>query len=161
MTRRVVLVDGGSGSGKTTIAHELAAGMRSEGRRVQVVSLDEFYPGWHGLAAASAMVVDDVLVRGRYRRWDWEAGRPGDEVVLDPDADLVIEGCGALTPASAPWATRRIWLELDAATRRDRALGRPDGAGFRHWWDAWAAQEADHWRRHQPWTLADEIIAPR
>lgn len=157
--RQVVLVDGGSGSGKTTFAHALAHRMRGAGRRVQVVSLDDLYPGWHGLAAASAMVVDDVLGRGGYRRWDWHAGRPAEWVALDPDADLVVEGCGALTPASAALATRRIWLELDAETRRRRALGRADGDDFRPWWDIWADQEAEHWHAHQPWRLADTIMS--
>lgn len=158
MTRQVIVIDGGSGAGKTTFAHRLAASMRARGRHVQVVSLDEFYPGWQGLAAASDIVVHDVLARGRYRRWDWEHGRWNGEVVLDPDADLVIEGCGALTPGSAAHATRRIWLELDAETRRERALSRPDGAGFEPWWDTWAVQEREHWRRHRPWELADEIL---
>lgn len=160
MTREIVLVDGGSGSGKTTYAHRLADQMRAGGDRVQVVSLDDFYPGWRGLAAASEMVVRDVLGRGSFTRWSWDADAPGAEVPIDADADLVIEGCGALTRESAPLVTRRIWLELDADTRRQRALSRSDGDGFEPWWDVWAAQEAEHWARNRPWELADEIVRP-
>lgn len=154
---RVTIIDGGSGSGKTTYARALAEAERARGRRVEVVSLDAFYPGWSGLAAASRMVVDDVLGRGGYRRWDWAAGRPGEWVTLDPAADLVIEGCGALTPASAAYADRTIWLELDAAARKRRALAR-DGEAFAPWWDHWAAQEAEHWAAHDPRGLAAEVV---
>lgn len=157
MSRRVTIIDGGSGSGKTTYARALAARERAGGRRVEVVSLDDFYPGWSGLAAASRMVVDDVLRRGGFRRWDWAADRPGEWVGLDPAADLVIEGCGALTPASAAYADRTIWLDLDAATRKRRALAR-DGDGFAPWWDHWAAQEAAHWAADDPRALADEVV---
>lgn len=155
--RRVVLVDGGSGSGKTTYARALVARERAAGRRVELVSLDDFYPGWSGLAEASRMVVDDVLGRGGYRRWDWARDRPGEWVALDPAADLVIEGCGALTPASAAYADRTIWLERDAAERKRLALGR-DGDAFAPWWDHWATQEAEHWAAHDPRGLADEVV---
>lgn len=158
MSRQIVIIDGGSGAGKTTYAHALAERGRAEGRRVQVVSLDDMYPGWYGLSAASDMVVHEVLATGSYRRWDWPAHRPGQRVDLDPEADLVIEGCGALTRESAPLATRRIWLEVAAGTRRSRALARPDGDGYRPWWDVWAVQEAGHWARNRPWELADEIV---
>ncbi len=160
MSRRIVLVDDGSGAGKTTYAHDLAARMRAEGRRVRVVSLDDMYPGWYGLAAASAMVVDDVLAANHYRCWNWPEHRPAHRVDIDPDADLVVEGCGAITRESAPLASHRVWLELPAPERRARALARPDGDGYRPWWEVWAVQEAEHWARNRPWELADEIIEP-
>lgn len=156
--RQVILIDGGSGSGKTTYARRLARSLRARGRTVQLVSLDEIYPGWHGLAAASDAVVTDVLDAGRYQRWDWQHQRSGDYVTVDADADLIIEGCGAITPASAALSTRTIWLDLDAATRRRRAVSRSDAATYEPWWDTWAAQEHDHWRRHRPWELADAVI---
>lgn len=160
MTRRIVIIDGGSGAGKTTYAHELAERLRSIGRRVQVVSLDDMYPGWYGLSAASDMVVHEVLATGRYHRWNWPEHRLAERVDLDPEADLIIEGCGALTRESAPLATRRIWLDVPAGERRSRALARPDGDGYRPWWNVWAVQEAEHWNRNHPWDLADEIVRP-
>ena len=160
VTREVILIDGGSGAGKTTFAHDLARRRGATGRRVQVVSLDDMYPGWYGLAAASAMVVEDVLGSDHYRRWNWPRHRPAERVEVDPLADLIIEGCGAISRESAPLASRRIWLELPAAERRRRALSRPDGEGYRPWWDVWAVQEAEHWARNRPWELADEIVRP-
>jgi uridine kinase len=157
--RLVILIDGGSGSGKTTLATEFAAALATTGRPVHRIGLDEFYPGWDGLAAASAMVVDGLLhpTDPGYVRWDWAADRPADRVRLDPAEDLLIEGCGALTPQSAAYATLTVWLERPAATRKALALAR-DGESFAQHWDQWAAQEHRHWRGHHPRELADLVL---
>lgn len=151
--RTVVVIDGGSGSGKTVLATRLADEIGA-----QLVGLDEFYPGWSGLRAASELT-PDVITGDGFRCWNWARSEPGDWRVLDPDAALIIEGCGALTPASRALATVAVWCELDAATRKRRALAR-DGDMFAPHWDAWAAQEADHWARHRPWELADAVWRP-
>lgn len=152
--RAIVLVDGGSGAGKTTFAAELASVWPGP---VRVVPLDAFYPGWDGLAAASMMVARDVLGRHGYRRWDWALGRPTEWVSLDPVVPMIIEGCGALTPANRALATAGIWLAMDADRRRERALAR-DGEMFAPHWERWEAQERAHWRRHHPRELADWVI---
>lgn len=154
--RSVVLIDGGSGSGKSTLADWLADAWP---RRLQIVRLDSFYPGWHGLAEASGMVARDVLRPGDpgFRRWDWEQGRPAEWVDLDPELDLVIEGCGALTAANRALATCGVWVRGNPTDRRRRALAR-DGATFASHWDAWAAQEREHWRAHRPARIADLVV---
>ena len=67
--RFVVLIDGGSGSGKTTLGVGLQTSLVMAGVPAQLVSLDQCYPGWGGLAAASDMVVNHLLdpVRPRYQ----------------------------------------------------------------------------------------------
>lgn len=154
--RPVVVIDGGAGSGKTTLAQALAECW--PGEAVQVVGLDEVYPGWHGLASASAAVPGLIGGTG-FTTWDWARDRPGAWRPLDPAAALVVEGCGALTPASRQLAGLSIWLELDADTRKQRALDR-DGEVFAAHWDDWAAQEAEHWRADHPRELADLVLGP-
>lgn len=156
--RVAVLIDGGAGAGKTTLADQVVAGW---GGPVQLVGMDELYPGWDGLAVGSEMVARDVLreVDPGYRRWDWERSAPAGWVPLDPDVSLVIEGCGALTDANRRLADLGVWCELGAAERRARAIAR-DGAAFAAHWDEWAAQETRHWRANRPRSLADLVVGP-
>ena len=154
--RPVVLIDGGAGSGKTTLAAALAQAWAGP---LQVVGMDDFYPGWGGLAAASRVVAEQVLRPSDpgYRRWDWGRSEPAERVPIDPALPLVVEGCGALTPASRALADLGVWCELDEAERHRRAIAR-DGEAFAVHWDEWEAQEAEHWRRHRPWELADLTV---
>lgn len=137
-----LLIDGPSGAGKTTLANQIGAALG-----IRVVHLDDFYPGWSGLAEGAAMVARDVLDPHApgYWRWDWEQDRRGEWVELDPGADVIVEGVGAVTRASIGKARKRgavdaLWVYADAEVRKRRALKRdPYYAEF---WDMWAAQEA-------------------
>lgn len=154
--RMVVLLDGGSGSGKSRLADELAAALAERGvTGLQLVRMDDVYPGWRGLADAAAQV--PALITGTdpgYWRWDWQEHHRTTRVALDPAAPLLVEGCGALTRDSAPLATTRLWLTMGPEDRKTRALGR-DGELFAPHWDDWAAQERAHWRANRPARLAD------
>jgi uridine kinase len=154
VARPVVLVDGRSGSGKSTIARELAAGMDAE-----LVRLDDLYPGWDGLEAGSRHVHDHVLAASvpRWRRWDWGADAPAEWHELDPSRALVIEGCGALSRANRALASFGVWVELDDATRKRRALAR-DGGTYAPHWERWAAQEDAFIAREHPRHLADVVV---
>lgn len=153
--RPVVLVDGGSGSGKTTLATALAQRIGAV-----LVRLDDFYPGWDGLEAASAAVARDVLGRNRYRRWDWEADATADLVSVDPAAPLVIEGSGSLSRENRAHATFAIWIDLEEHLRKERALAR-DGDAYVPYWDRWATQERAFFVRERPDLLADVRIDGR
>ena len=161
-SRPVVLIDGGSGSGKTTLAGELLAEFQARGfGGAQLVSLDDAYPGWGGLAAASQAVHRDMLRTEHpgYESWDWAADAPGPWRDIDGSAPLIIEGCGSLSRESAPLATTSVWIELDEAHRKPRALSRPGDVGvFEEFWEMWAAQEREHWRRNAPFLLADVVV---
>lgn len=171
----VVLIDGRSGSGKTTLALRLVQSMRAAGREAQLLSLDNLYPGWDGLAAGSRAVAE-ALAAGGYHRYDWALGEFAEWVPLDAESPLVVEGCGALTrdnlDAAAAWAeragggaeragggiVRSVWIDAPASLRRHRALAR-DGEMFAPHWDRWAAQEDALFAVTQPETLAD--LLPR
>ena len=152
--RPVVLIDGRSGSGKTTLAAALAPALAA-----QLVRLDDFYLGWDGLESASAAVSDDVLasVNPGWRRWDWTTDTTAEWHGIDPSLPLVIEGSGCLSRANRRRATFGIWVELDAPTRKRRALAR-DGEGYAPHWDRWAAQERAFALREHPRRLADLVL---
>lgn len=151
----VVLIDGGAGAGKTTLAQQLVARWPFA-EDAQLVSLDDLYPGWNGLAAG-ASAVSELIRTGSYQSWDWTLDEPGPWRQLDPSRSMVIEGCGAITPSNAELADLTIWLELDATLRRQRALAR-DGEMFAGHWQEWAAQEEQHWLRDHPAEIADLVL---
>ncbi len=123
----------------------------------QLVRLDDIYPGWDGLEAGSRHVAEFVLSeRPRWQRWDWTAGRPAEWHDLDPTRPIVVEGCGALSRVSRARADWGIWVELDDAARKQRALAR-DGDAYAPHWERWAAQELAFIARENPQALADEI----
>lgn len=151
----VVLVDGRSGAGKSTVADRLVAAWP----RAQLVRMDALTPGWDGLDAASAQVVE--LLAGdppRWRAWDWSSDAPGAWHGVERDRPLVVEGVGTLTAAARAIATVGVWVELiDDAQRRRRALQR-DGDAYRPHWARWAAQEDAYVARELPRDRADIVV---
>ena len=133
----VVTIDGYSGSGKSTLAAALASLLPGW----QVLHLDDWYPGWDGLAAGAQIArrIAADLRGGRassYEVWDWEAGETGATIRV-PLAPTIIEGCGAIE-AEADLA---IWIaDPGEDERRSRALAR-DGQTYAPHWRRWAEQD--------------------
>jgi uridine kinase len=157
----VVLIDGPSGAGKSTFADTVVASWPDA--NVRLVRMDDLYPGWDGLDAASAAVHDDLLdpMRttgiGRWRRWDWTASQPAEWHEIAAGSPLVVEGCGCLSRRAAPLADLRVWLTADDGVRKRRALTR-DAGGFDAHWDGWERQWQRFVRRESPRPLADLVI---
>ena len=133
----VVTIDGYSGSGKSTLAAALVRLVNGwQGRH-----LDDWYPGWDGLAAGADSVrrIAADLRAGRassYEAWDWEHGITGATIRV-PLAPTIIEGCGAIE-AEADLA---IWIaDPGEDERRSRALAR-DGQTYAPHWQRWADQD--------------------
>lgn len=133
----VVTIDGYSGSGKSTLAAALVRLVNGW----QVLHLDDWYPGWDGLAAGAdiARRIAADLRAGRassYEAWDWEHGITGATIRV-PLAPTIIEGCGAIE-AEADLA---VWIaDPGEDERRARALAR-DGQTYAPHWQRWADQD--------------------
>lgn len=159
MTTRIVLIDGRSGSGKTSLAARLAPALRAD-----IVHMDDLYPGWDGLEIGSRTAAADIvraLAEGRaasWRRWDWYAGAYAEEHVREPGGVLIIEGCGSLSREAARFASVRIWMEVDARTRYERARLRD---GDDSWWEIWARHEDAFYAREASSTLANLKLYPQ
>lgn len=157
----VVLIDGPSGAGKSRLADAVVVAWR--GANVELVRMDDMYPGWEGLAAASAHLREDLLEplrsagTGRWRGWDWAASAPAAWHSVAGGHPLVVEGCGCLTRATAPLADLRVWLGADDDVRKRRALER-DAGGFDAHWDLWQRQWEQLVSRESPRTLADLVF---
>lgn len=149
-TPHIILIDGRSGVGKTSLALTMA-----EALDATVVHLDDVYPGWGGLAAGRDAVIDSVLraIRegrtARIRQWDWERSVPGLDVTVAPSDVVIIEGCGISTETSRSLADVTMWVDCDDDERLER-LARRDGDRFDDYVELWETQVNDHIRVDDP-----------
>ncbi len=166
-TTYVVSIDGPSGSGKTSFSQALRERIEPA-RTVGVLHVDEFVPGWEGLADVVPVLRDDVLgplKRGgspRARLWDWYTDQPGDWAAFDwarpPRCDvLLVEGCASGSRPVAPYVDRLLWVDAPEAVRYERAMDR-DGGEYAPWWDTWSRQERELYAREGTASRADDYV---
>lgn len=159
----VILIDGRSGAGKSSLAQRLAERWPLAGR-VQVVGLDSLYPGWDGLTEGVDYAREQILLPhargtvGVWQRWEWETHARAEAHAVDPSLPLIVEGSGLLTESTAPLGDIRAWVEAPMTSRRRRAIAR-DGEAYRPHWDRWAAQEERHLAHDEPARHATLVIA--
>ncbi len=157
---RLICVDGPAGSGKTTLAEELASLSGAP-----VVHMDDLFEGWGGLAHVSDQL-DTLLpplaseLAGSYRRWDWPAHRWAETVVVPPVPLLVLEGVGSAPLAHAALITVLAWVEVPYDLRVARGLAR-GGVGVAEHWRQWAVDEQQVFTRERTRERADLVLDGR
>lgn len=162
VTNPVVLIDGRSGAGKSSLARHLVARWPMAGR-VQLVALDSIYPGWDGLERGVELARELILrphargLIGVWERWDWDAAATAEAHAVDPSLPLIVEGSGLLTDVTGRLGDVRVWLESPQSSRKRRALDR-DGATYEPHWDKWARQEDAHVARDAPRQVASHVF---
>ena len=151
------LLDGPSGAGKTTLSAELEKHWNSD-VKLQIVHMDDLYPGWDGLFEGAQIVSRMLEERsvGRNTQWQkysWARATLTEWHSVDAHVPLLIEGCGAMPAGSQEHSQVRVWLDADTEVRRQRALSRT-GENFAEHWSDWDAQFAEYVRIHNPQSIA-------
>lgn len=154
----IVAIEGRPGAGKTTFGAALARELGATH-----VDLEEAYPGWSGLEEGSRLALEELIVPAAagetavLPQWDWVASRPAEPLVVEPSDYLVISGTGSGPQAARPCLSLLVWMELDPAEGRRRALER-DGAAFAPHWEQWSEQVEAHLEREHTRERADAVV---
>jgi len=148
----LVAIDGHGGSGKTTLAADLATALQDSGLPASVVSFDEFYlpraqrlPGSPaekpiGADYDWARLRDQVLAplrmgtAARYDRYDWRQDAFDGVGEAGPEGVVIVEGIYSSRREIADLYDLRIWVECPRELRLRRGIRR-DGEGARGIWE--------------------------
>ena len=157
----VIAVDGRSGSGKTTVAGQLAQAIDGS----SVVHTDDI--SWHhSFFDWAELMIDHVLAPARrgepvaYRPEAWSSrGRDGAIEVPAGTSWVIVEGVGAARRELLPLVDVVLWVQSDDAIARSRGIerdgGDPEAAAF---WDEWMAAEEPFLDDQRPWEWATVIV---
>jgi uridine kinase len=156
----LVLIDGASGTGKTTLATEIERVLSGADVPV-VIHMDDLYPGWDGLEQGIRNLHDWILsprADGHpvaWKRYDWAAESFVEELTLDASRTVIIEGCGAFGLGAYRHADLSLWVSADDELRRTRALARDPAEDFARHWQAWDDQFTAYVDRDAPGSHAN------
>jgi uridine kinase len=159
----VILVDGRSAGGKTTVARKLAATLNAA-----LLSTDDF-AWWHSFFDWPEMLINEGLEPLKAGQpldftppaWT-EHGRDG-SITAAPADVIVIEGVGAGQQDMRAAADVVVWVQADAELARERGLARdllerPDPEENLRFWNEWMTAENAFQAIQQTWAVADFVI---
>lgn len=165
---RVIVVDGRSAGGKTTLAGRLQTVLS----RSVVVHTDDV--AWnYSFFDWDCELVENVIapVRRnepvRYQPPGWAPKGRNGVIVVEPGRDLIVEGVGAGRASVAAWADAVVWVQSDFEDARIRGIARDlesgvrDAAETERFWDEWMRSELPFLEAEQPWQRATVIAAGR
>ncbi len=159
---RLVAVDGGTGAGKTEFAGRLAEALRHAGLTAEVLHTDDLLDGWADQFTfwPRLEAVLDRLARGepaRYRRYDWLAGRFGQERTVPVPDVLIMEGTSTARGQVRSRLTLAVFVTADSGVRQSRVLAR-DGVAIEPDLRRWMAAEQRHFARDATPERVDVLV---
>jgi uridine kinase len=154
---RLICVDGPAGSGKTTLAAELA-----ELSGAPVLHMDDMFEGWRGLPRITSQLESLLLPlaagrSGSYQRWDWPGNAWAETILVPPAQLLILEGVGSGSARVADLITVLAWVEVPYDLRMERGLER-GGVGVAENWQQWAIDEQEVFSRDGTRERADVVL---
>jgi uridine kinase len=162
---RLVAVDGPSGAGKSAFADRLAAALaEATGEPVPVVHTDDLLDGWFDQLTFWPRLERWNLAplaggrAGRYRRYDWVAGRFGTDWQPVPPAPVVIlDGVSTARAEVRDRLTLAVFVTAPAQLRRERVLSR-DGPAVSAYLQEWSDGEDRHFAAEATAHYADMMV---
>lgn len=160
---RLVAVDGGAGSGKTTFAGRLASAFTRAGASVEVVATDALLEGWADQFGFWPRLERAVLTPLRHGDpgscpvYDWHSGRFGPVVPVPVPDVLILEGVSAAREQVAGELTLSVLLVADPDLRLARAVAR-DGPAIDVELRRWLAAEPPWYVRDRTAARVDRIV---
>ncbi len=128
---QIIAIDGPAGSGKTTLANQLAADISD----VEVIHVDDLYQGWSDAFSArlTASVISQILlpisqkVDFNYEIYDWRENKFFKSKLVPKNKIYILDGVGAGQKPFRQYLTKIIWLNISDEIGLSRVLQR-DGA---------------------------------
>jgi uridine kinase len=155
---RLIAVDGHAGSGKTTLAGQLAAELDG----APVIHTDDLATheepfDWTRRFAGQVLGPLGEGRPARHQVYDWTARRFTGEREIPAAPVVLVEGVGTGRLALRPYLALLLWLEVDSGTARQRGLRR-DGPELAHFWTGWNRQEDAHFAADPSRPFADLLV---
>jgi len=148
----ILAIDGGSGSGQTTLAGELA-----EKYGCRVFHMDDFFLRPEQRTAARFAEVGGNVDRERflsevltplskvatvvYRPFDCSRMALGEEIRVEPTALTVVEGAYSMHPTLAGFYDLSVFLDISPDLQRERILARNTEKGANLFFERWIPLE--------------------
>ena len=163
--RGVLLVDGRSGSGKSTFAERAARLLDGAVVHSDDLSWNHDAVAWDDLALTHVV---EPWRRGEtvdFRPSAWAAhGRDGSVSVPEGVRLLVLEGVGAGRASLATHADAVVWVQSDRLEARERGIRRDIELGrtpeeAERFWDGWMGAEEPFLAADRPWERAALVVA--
>jgi uridine kinase len=98
-----------------------------------------------------------VAVSGRLWTLVWMAAIRYDELAVEPEPVVIVEGVSSSRREWAQLLALRIWVETPRRVRLKRGLDR-DGEAMLAQWEAWMAAEDAYVARDRPDVRADVVV---
>lgn len=154
---KIVAIDGPGGAGKSSLARRLAAELGA----APILHTDDF-ASWENPVDWWPEMLEraiEPLAAGKPARFeptDWSGDGP-EEVTIEPNEYVILEGVSASRTEFRPYLTYTIWVDAPAELRLERGLER-DGEGARALWEKWMAEEDDFFGREKLREKADLVL---
>ena len=161
--RKILSIDGPAGSGKTTLANEVASYAVDHGFSVEIIHMDDLYNGWDRALGEDLTKTLQKIVKSflsgvseeiSYRKFDWHENQFKEEVSITCPQLLILEGVGSGQQSIRNFIDYSIWIEVAPDIAFERVLAR-DGEALRPYMEKWIPRQEEHFLREGTKSAAD------